>query len=459
MTFRPTLLLMPAVFLGMAPAVLGYSHGPLPKLTAGFSEQTCLMCHSGHQLNEGRALGGVFQIDGVPTTYASGQSYSIKILIGQLKQKRWGFELSARFADSGKQAGRVVPADNLTQVKEDGGIQYIEHTAEGTRAGLANGLAEFRFNWVAPDPSSGTVLFNAAGNAADNSNDPTGDFVYTAGAWSGGSDNPTSGVTAQATAAGARPEPNRERKWGERINDASKVVNLPAPVPLRKGAFEIHIQHRFVESLPDSSPGDAFGIDSGANINLGLNYAVTDRFSFGVSRARFDQVIAWTGTYEIQTRPESFWKMSLLGGVEGQRNFQRQYSPYIQLATRFDYRGLRLYVVPTAVFHSRNQALVEQSPENAINGDSSNTFSLGLGGDIALDPRFSIIGEIVPRLAGFGGFGEHRPTVSGGFEIRTWGHVFSILVSTSRDFTPAKYAVNPEYKDVSLGFNIYRRIH
>ncbi len=459
MKYLPLLLLTPAVIIAAAPAGFGYSHGPLPKLTGGFGEQSCVMCHDSHQLNEGRALGGVFQIDGIPITYAAGQTYPIAVLIGQLKQKRWGFELSARFAESGRQAGRLVPVDNQTQVKEDSGIQYIEHTVEGTRAGLADGLVEFHFNWVAPDPSAGTVLFNAAGNAANFSNDPSGDFIYTAGAWSRGTTETSANPAGAPKTGSLNPESSHERKWGDRINDASRVVDLPAPVHLHKGAFEIHIQHRFLESLSDSSPGDAFGIDSGANINLGVNYAVTDRFSFGVSRARFEQIIAWTGTYEIHTRSESFWKMSLLGGVEGQRNFEQQYSPYLQLATRFDYRGLRLYVDPTAVFHSRNRQAVEQFPSIAINGDSENTFSLGIGGDIALTPRFSLVAEVVPRLAGFGGFGHHGPTVSGGFEIRTWGHVFNILVSSSREFTPAQYAVNPGYDDVSLGFNIYRRIH
>jgi hypothetical protein len=304
--------------------------------------------------------------------------------------------------------------------------------------------------WIAPDPSGGMVLFNAAGNAANADNNPSGDNIYTAGAWSG-----SAGVVSSLMPA---PAQKKQSKWGDRINDSSKVVNLPAPVHLRKGAFEMHIQHRFFEGLPDSRPGDAFGVDSGANINLGVNYGITDRFSLGVSRARLDEVIAWTGTYEIRKGKDSFWKMSLMGGVEGQRNFERQYSPSLQLATRLDYKGLTLYVVPTAVFHSRNRELVDLLRSDAINPDSNNTFSMGIGGDIALNSRFSIVGETVPRLAGFGGFDRHRPTFSTGIEIRSWGHVFSILVSSSRDFTPAKYAINPEQKEVALGFNIYRRM-
>ncbi|HYK91065.1 MAG TPA: DUF5777 family beta-barrel protein [Acidobacteriota bacterium] len=446
--------LLPAMILGTATILLSYSRGPLPRLTGGFGEATCTSCHQSYPLNEGRLRGGVFQIVGAPKSFTSGTTYPVTVVLGQPGQSRWGFELSARFANTGKQAGKLVPADEMTQVVESEGIQYIEHTEAGTRAGTADGTVEFHFNWIAPDPSGGLVIFNASGNASNSNNNPTGDYIYTAGAWSG------VGAMTYAAPEPAHKEPARkkEAKWGDRVNDASKIVDLPAPVHLRKGAFEMHIQHRFVESLPDSRPGDAFGVDSGANINLAVNHAFTDRFSLGVSRARFGEVIAWTGTYEIQTQKESFWKMSLVGGVEGQRNLERQYSPYLQLASRIDYKGLSLYVVPTAVFHSRDRALVDLRRSDAINPDSNNTFSLGVGGDIAINSRFSIVGEIVPRLAGFGGFGRHRPTISTGIEMRSWGHVFTILVSSSRDFTPAEYAVNPGQSDVSLGFNIYRRM-
>ncbi len=435
------------LFLGLTSLVIAYSRGPLPKLTGGFGEQTCMMCHNSYKLNDGRTLGGTFEIRGVPPKYVAGEKYPITVVIGQPGQKRWGFELSARFSGSGKQGGQLKPSDQMTQVIEANGIQYAEHTLEGTRAGTVNGPVEFHLDWIAPDPSGGTIVFNAAGNAEDFSNTPSGDYIYTAGAWSG--------EPAETEKTTARPP---GPKWGDRQVEASKIVNLPAPVNLRKGAIEILIQHRFLEALVDSHPGDAFGIDSGANINLGLNYAATDRLSLGISRARFDEVIAWTGTYQIQNRGDSFWKMSVLAGVEGQHNFERQFSPYLQLTNRFDYRGISFYVVPTAVFHSRDQTLVNALRSQIINPDSEHTFSMGFAADIAINRRLSIVGEIVPRLAGYGGFQHHRPTTSGGVEIRTWGHVFNILVSSSRDFTPAKYAVNPGTKDVSLGFNIYRRI-
>jgi hypothetical protein len=93
----------------------------------------------------------------------------------------------------------------------------------------------------------------------------------------------------------------------------------------------------------------------------------------------------------------------------------------------------------------------------AIHPDDDNTFSLGVGGDFALNSRLSLSAEYVPRLAGFGGFGKEHPTVAAGLNIRTWRHVFTIMATRSRDFTPARYAVNAD-GPWALGFNIHRQI-
>ena len=66
-------------------------------------------------------------------------------------QSRWSFEFSSRFADSRKQAGQFVALNEMTQIKESEGIQYIEHTSTGTRQGTPDGPTEFQVQWVAPE--------------------------------------------------------------------------------------------------------------------------------------------------------------------------------------------------------------------------------------------------------------------------------------------------------------------
>ena len=424
----------------------GFSDGPLPQLTGGFQEETCHSCHNSFPLNEGRTQGGTFLLSGVPTDYQSGESYPIRVVIGQPGQRRWGFELSVRSAASGEQAGRLESVDDRTQLKEAGGIQYIQHNSSGTQEGLLNGPVEFHVNWVAPDLSAGLVFFNAAGTAADGSGDSAGDYIYTAGAFS------SAFGSSEAPLSQAQPE----RQPRLRMNTTSRFMHLPAPVDLKKGDTETHIEHRFLEPIVDAGFGRAFGIDSGANINLGLSYALNDELTAGVSRTRFGQIVVFTGTYEINTDPESPWNMSFLGGVEGEDNFHNHYSTVLQLPTFFDYKRLRTHVVPTMIFNSRKDEDLAFRP-NPINPESNHTFSLGLGADLALHPRVSLTGEYVPRLAGFGGFGNERSTLSWGVKLRTRGHVFTILLTNTRDFTPARYGVNSGTTDFALGFDLYRK--
>ena len=194
-------------------------------------------------------------------------------------------------------------------------------------------------------------------------------------------------------------------------------------------------------------------------------YAPTRRLSLGVSRARFalasrsyaPAIITYTGAYTIHDVEKSFWKLGALAGIEGQQNFRQQYSPFLQLSGSFDYKRLRTFIVPTMVFNSRDDKNLETLRAVAIHPEDDNTFSLGVGMDLALLSRLSLAAEYVPQLAGFGGFGRKRPTVAAGVNLQTWRHVFTVMVSRSRDFTPARYAVNAD-GDWALGFNIYRRI-
>ena len=155
-----------------------YAEGPPPGVTGGFNEPNCTDCHHGTAVNAG---GGSVAIS-APPSYSSGGSYSITVTVFDPAQQRWGFELSARTQD-GKQAGALmVGSDGFTQLLSPvNGVQYISHTVNGTRNGTRDSGSgvSFTFTWTAPDVSAGTVVFNAAGNAANGDFTPSGDHIYT----------------------------------------------------------------------------------------------------------------------------------------------------------------------------------------------------------------------------------------------------------------------------------------
>ena len=95
---------------------------------------------------------------------------------------RAGFQLAARFADgpaAGRPAGVLAPADGHSVVIWDtlSHVSYIEHNLIGTA--LVGDAGRWNVRWTAPETARGVVIFNTAGNAANDDDSPLGDFIYT----------------------------------------------------------------------------------------------------------------------------------------------------------------------------------------------------------------------------------------------------------------------------------------
>jgi BACON domain-containing protein len=173
-------LLLASLLLSISVLLRAYSTGPPSGYTGGFSEPNCTACHSTFPVDSGAGSVSI----SAPATYASGVTYPVTVAVSDPNQMRWGFELSVR-TQGGQQAGTLIPgADGFTQLLASiGSVQYISHTSSGTRLGTTGGVS-FQFQWIAPDVSAGTVVFNAAGNAANGNLNNTGDYIYTTSATS-----------------------------------------------------------------------------------------------------------------------------------------------------------------------------------------------------------------------------------------------------------------------------------
>ncbi|MEW6731120.1 MAG: choice-of-anchor V domain-containing protein [Acidobacteriota bacterium] len=152
-----------------------FSSGPVPGRTGAPGEATCVDCHDSFELNRGP---GRVEILDLPKTYNPGQRIRMRVSVQQQNRQRWGFQITA--LDSKEQpAGQFSIIDAAsTQLLSDRGRSYVEHTGQGTRQGVTGGT-EWVFEWIAPNQDVGPVIFYAAGNAADGSNHPLGDFIYT----------------------------------------------------------------------------------------------------------------------------------------------------------------------------------------------------------------------------------------------------------------------------------------
>lgn len=154
-----------------------HADGPPLARTGGFGELTCIECHLDLELN---ALGGALLIDGVPASFAPGAAYVVTVVVEGEGMGSAGFQAAARFREgerAGEMAGSLAPLDARTIVRGEGGVDYINHTIEGSRLGPGD-VASWSFEWVAPG-NAAPVVFHVTGNSANGDNSPLGDLIYT----------------------------------------------------------------------------------------------------------------------------------------------------------------------------------------------------------------------------------------------------------------------------------------
>jgi len=178
-----------------------YSSGPLPSKTGAPSvgglpsESNCTQCHltfgDGGPVNNLNTPGGYVRILDLPSMYVPGNTYTVRVRLWSDSTvadtaRRWGFQCTAVKAGDGAGAGsfEVRNVDSLQVIAADPSEpwptrSYVEHTFNGIHAGEA-GPGEWTFHWHAPAQPSGAVYFFVAGNAANGSQDPSGDWIFTA---------------------------------------------------------------------------------------------------------------------------------------------------------------------------------------------------------------------------------------------------------------------------------------
>jgi hypothetical protein len=154
-----------------------YAGGAPPGFSGGFKEESCHACHFHAEPNSGP---GRVTIEGVPATFAPGERYTLTITLTRAGMKLAGFQLAARFKDSGAQAGTIAPGPGdaeRVRVETQAGIEYVSQTKTGTSVGAAD-IATWTLVWTAPKGNE-PVIFHVAANAANGNDSADGDFVHT----------------------------------------------------------------------------------------------------------------------------------------------------------------------------------------------------------------------------------------------------------------------------------------
>jgi hypothetical protein len=232
-------------------------------------------------------------------------------------------------------------------------------------------------------------------------------------------------------------------------------ANLPTAAMLNGGSWLFEISHRF--GVLDSGSDLLWGIDGPVRNRLGLTYAPHERLMLTVQRSNY------LGNLELVAKFRGFaidGEVPIEVGAQGAVAWNTQVDEsstnlaanetqaYVQvIANALLADRVALGVVPTFL---RNPRILDDEPETS--------FVLGINGQIYFNPTWSFLGEWVVS--------EERPGLeydSGtfGFEIRTRGHFFKLLVTNQHSLngtqvlggSPADFWDTDSWR---FGFNITR---
>jgi hypothetical protein len=280
-------------------------------------------------------------------------------------------------------------------------------------------------------------------------------LAFVVPAWAADGAGPAKPATAQPAAVAAQgqvaPEDDPDLDIDPLQPDFT-LIALPTTLrmPRMKSAFRV--THRFTRSLGQGDFGslaeDFFGIDSGAAIGLEYRFGIIRGADIGFRRTN-DRTIEFSTEYSLlQQRNSKPVGLSAYASIDGTNNFRDSYTPALGVVvSRTLGRAGTVYVDPMWV----NNA----NPLPSELADNNDSFLLGLGARLRIRPSLYLVGEIIPRVAGY------DPGVnqaSFGLEKLLGGHVFQLNFSNGFGTTTGQIARGGTgSEDWYLGFNISRK--
>ncbi|HEY0784041.1 MAG TPA: DUF5777 family beta-barrel protein [Thermoanaerobaculia bacterium] len=266
--------------------------------------------------------------------------------------------------------------------------------------------------------------------------DPPGGAPATAAAAS------TAAAATDATAADtAAYEPIPRDPLGTRN------IDIATPYTVGRKRFELLFNHRFDLPVQKGSSHDLWGLDSGADIGLGLTAGLTDHLDLSVFRSSFQENFELAGKFLIfEQAPRVPISIALRAGADLIRRpgVADPHRPFVQLLlARRLYPGIDLLVSPSWV---RDTPLLR----NAWN--------------VPVGLTFPIPGDALLKLEYIAKNRDLKSSVAAwhaALSKAIGGHYFELVVGNSRATTVDQIlggdsAAGFEKGDVRLGFNLVR---
>lgn len=231
-----------------------------------------------------------------------------------------------------------------------------------------------------------------------------------------------------------------------------------------KRTLEFRISHRF--GTLNGGAYNAFGLDGGASIRLGLEYSLDGRLAFGIGRTSAEKTLDGFVKYKLLEQSiDGYMPLSvtLLGGVYTSRVKNSKFDNYgltgrtsyctqVIVAKKFNER-LSIMIAPTYLHYNLVDSL----------GDKNDGVVVAVGGRYKFDARTAITLEYgyraVKNFANNAATNYHD-SFAVGVDIETGGHVFQMQFVNSFGILENQYFMRTtdSWKNwgIRLGFNVSR---
>lgn len=241
------------------------------------------------------------------------------------------------------------------------------------------------------------------------------------------------------------------------------LLTLPSSHIPADGTWEIKFMHRFNQSIDE---GEAihtlFGLDSGANVGIGLSYVLTPRVQFSLTRSNVLDTFELAGKYVVLQQAAAVPVTATLRGgaaIRTERELEDRSSLFVQAIVSREIGGrFGIYAMPTFATNAGRTAGAETS--EAL---FKQAFNVPVGVAFMMRPGLSIIAELIPPNSDLPETIDSDLGWALGVKRALGGHYFEILLTNSNSISADQY-VTSTYQgaplrsgDIQLGFNIERR--
>ncbi|HET7707038.1 MAG TPA: DUF5777 family beta-barrel protein [Thermoanaerobaculia bacterium] len=241
------------------------------------------------------------------------------------------------------------------------------------------------------------------------------------------------------------------------------LLTLPTSHMPERGTWEVKFSHRFNQSIDEGEAVHSlFGLDSGANVTMGLSYVPMRDLQIAVARSNVLDTFEMSAKYLVFQQAAAIpVSAALRGGADwrSERNVDDRVSWFAQaiVSRQFGSRAA-VYAMPTFVTNAGR----------ASSGDASvalfeNAFNVPVGASFMVRRGLSLVVEIIPPN---GDLPESVDADFGwafGIKQALGGHWFEVLLTNNNATTADQYTTSTyqgaglRSGDIQLGFNIERR--